>query len=71
MKDLRVEAFSLNEVRIQDSSIVMSKAEVRATIEHVSGQKMSEKELRLLPGTDKPSIFLRCFETEDETEDEP
>ena len=71
MKDLRVEAFSLNEVRIQDSSIVMSKAEIKATIEHVTGQKLSEKELRLLPGTDQPSIFQRFFEYEDETEDEP
>ena len=70
MSDLRVEAFSLMLVRVTESSIVMSKAEVKTIIEAVTGARLTEKELSQLPGTEEPSVFEQFFEYEDETEDE-
>ena len=64
MSDLKVEAFSLMMVRVTDSSIVMSKAEVKTIIEAVTGAPLTEKELSKLPGTEEPSVFEKFFEDE-------
>ena len=64
--DLRVEAFSLMMVRVTEGSIRMSKADVKAQIEAVTGSPLTEKELRRLPGTEEPSVFEELFEDEGE-----
>ena len=54
ISDLRVEAFSLMMVRVTDSSIAMSKNEVKAIIEAVTGTPLTWHELKKLPGTEEP-----------------
>ena len=56
MRDLRVEAFSMIPVRIVDSMITMSKAEIQVTVEEISGRKLTADEVKNLPGTEGPSF---------------
>ena len=58
--DMRVEAFSLLLVRVQPSSIMMSRAEVRHVIESLGGE-VNEEEAPRLPGTASPSPFAQFF----------
>ena len=66
LPDLKVEAFSMIPVRIVDSMIIMSKAEVQVTVEEISGRALSKAEVENLPGTEGPSCFEKLF---DEPED--
>ena len=59
ISDLRVEAFSLMMVRVTDSAIAMSKNEVQAIIEAVTGKPLKYYELQKLPGTEEPSFLSR------------
>ena len=51
-------------VRVVSSSIRMSKNEVKAMAEAHSGEKLTEWEMRKLPGTEGPSQFEEIFEGE-------
>ena len=69
LPDLKVEAFSMIPVRIVDSMIIMSKAEVQVIVEGITEKKLTDNELKNLPGSDEPSCFEKYFdEPEDETD---
>ena len=61
-KILRMEVFSLIPVSIMDSMITMSKAEIRATVEEISGRKLTPHQVANLPGIEGPSHFQKFFD---------
>ena len=59
--DLKLEAFSLKQVRVDSRKILMSQREVRALIEHNGGQLWDRCQV---PGHVEAGVFEELFEAQ-------